>query len=251
MRPYGVEPFRTRRVFDGINFKADIIAFKAIGGNRCRATTRERVEYQIAFFGVLIDNLRQKICRFLVLVYLFFSRHLWKVPYILQPRHIGLKRGASFVCINDKLVTFAVLCAQIARGVIAFIPYNKVFDGKVFFDFLFEKIDFITSAKHIKRGVVFHNVIQKGYKVDYKLRVIVVLNSLAKLMRFILPSARLIIDKVGRVGYYAINAYPPPRNISRIPSRQSTLYIWFRSIVIYDLALRQPLTGTARRFCFR
>nr|DAN03178.1 MAG TPA: hypothetical protein [Caudoviricetes sp.] len=29
-------------------------------------------------------------------------------------------------------------------------------------------------------------------------------------MRFILPSARLIIDKVGRVGYYAINAYPPP-----------------------------------------
>ena len=73
---------------------------------------------------------------------------------------IGLKRGASFVCINDKLVTFAVLRAKIARGVVAFIPYNKVFDGKALFDFLFEKIDFITPAKHIKRGIVFHYVVQ-------------------------------------------------------------------------------------------
>ena len=105
---------------------------------------------------------------------------------------------------------------------IAFIPYNKVFDGKTLFDFLFEKIDFIAPAKHIKRGIVFHYVVQKRYKVNYELRVVVVLYSLAKLMIFVLPSVGLVVDKVGRVGNHAINAYPP-RNISRIPSRQSIL----------------------------
>lgn len=146
----------------------------------------------------------------MVLVYLRLARYFVEFPYILVTCHVGIERGAPFVCVYDKFVSFSVLRLQIARGVIAFIPHDKIFYGKVFFDFRFEKIDFIATAKHVKRGVIFHDVVQKRDHVDNELRVVVVLNCLAKLMIFVVPPPRLVFDKIRRVGYDAINEYPPP-----------------------------------------
>lgn len=94
----------------------------------------------------------------MVLMYLLVARNAGESPHIVVSGHIGVKRCAPFVCVNNKLVPFAVLCAQVARRMVALVPHNDVFNRKAGFDLLFEKVDLVRVAKHIKRGIVFHYV---------------------------------------------------------------------------------------------
>ncbi len=94
----------------------------------------------------------------MILVYLFFARNFVVFPYIVVSGHFGVERGASFVCVYDNFVPLAVLRVKVARRVVAFIPYNKVFYSEVTLDLLFEKINLVAPAKHIKRGVFFHYI---------------------------------------------------------------------------------------------
>ena len=45
----------------------------------------------------------------MVLVYLFVACNLAVSPYIVVSRHFGVERGATFVCVYNDFVTFAVL----------------------------------------------------------------------------------------------------------------------------------------------